>query len=351
MPRAFILKISEVIRETPDAVTLRFNQPAFGRIWYYAGQFLTIRVEIAGMSYYRSYSLSSSPQLDNYLDLTVKRVEGGRVSNYINDHFTAGQLVEVLQPRGKFNFIPGLKKKRHLMLFAAGSGITPLMGILKTALFLEPASTVHLIYANRSPETTIFAERLSDLLNRFSGRLKITFFWSGLENNENHGGISGRITANQVRNMMAEAPEAETLYYLCGPNGFMEVVEGGLTASGVSGEEIHKEQFFADLAEEKKITDALGVAREVIVRLQEKEHLLKVPPGASILDAALSQGLLLPYSCRRGVCSTCMGVLVRGEISMDNDEALLDFERERGYVLTCQSHPVSDDVIIEVGEI
>lgn len=348
MPKAYILTITDIVRETPDAVTLRFDQPAFGRIWYYPGQFVTLRVEIDGVHHYRSYSISSVPQLDTYLAVTVKRVPGGLVSNYINDHFVVGMKIVVLEPRGRFYIETGLKNNRHIVLFAAGSGITPLMSILRAVLYQEPASRVSLFYANREESQMIFGEWLARLENQFPERLTVWYGFSRPAGIFPKNYYQGKITAAQIPQLIS-VNHADDLFFLCGPSGFMDTVNGGLLTAGIDAGNIHREVFFAD-KEEKKLTASLGPSREVTVVVGGQKYPLIVPPGTTILDAALSQNIYLPYSCRRGVCSTCMGILKSGKISMDQEDALLDFEKVMGYVLVCQAHPESDDVCIDIGE-
>ncbi|MEZ4777100.1 MAG: ferredoxin--NADP reductase [Bacteroidia bacterium] len=350
MPKAYILTISDIVRETPDAVTIRFEQPSFGRIWYYPGQFITLRVEIDGVNHYRSYSISSVPQLDKFLSVTVKRVAGGLISNYIIDHFAPGKKVVVLEPRGKFYLETGSKNKRHIVLFGAGSGITPLISILRAVLYQEPASSVSLFYANRDEAQVIFGEWLTRLEKQFPQRLKIWYGFSRPDNPLAGNFYQGRITPEKMPQLLAAiAPGEKSIFFLCGPSGYMDAVSQGLAAAGIDKENIHRELFFAD-KDEKKLTAAFGPSREVTVMTAGQTYHLTVPPGTTILDAALSQKVYLPYSCRRGVCSTCMGTLKSGKVSMDQEDALLDFEKAMGYVLVCQAHPESDDVCIDIGE-
>ncbi|MEZ4828078.1 MAG: ferredoxin--NADP reductase [Bacteroidia bacterium] len=348
MPRAYILTISEIVKETPSAITLRFEQPAFGRIWYYPGQFVTLRVDINGVPCYRSYSISGVPQLDPWLAVTVKRVPGGLVSNYIADHFSPGQKVVVLEPRGRFYIETGLKNSRHLALFAAGSGITPIMSILRAILYQEPQSRITLVYANRKIEEMIFAHTLRELQQRFPDRLRVHYFFSEPGDYPDENDTEGRITDEKVIQIMNSAEICDA-FYLCGPSGFMDTVARGLNMAGIGPEKIHREIFTAD-REEKKITQNLGPSYQVSVSYAGETWQLSVPAGATILEAALSQHINLPYSCRRGVCSTCMGMLKSGKVTMDQEDALLDFERERGCVLVCQAHPDSADVCIDIGE-
>ena len=348
MIKAYILTISNVVRETEDAVTLQFKQPSFGRIWYNPGQFITLRVEIEGKAYFRSYSICSVPQLDSFIAVTVKRVAGGIVSNYINDSFTQGQQVEVLNPRGKFFLQAGLQKQRNIFLFAAGSGITPIMSILRSILYQEPQSLVTLVYGNRAEKDIIFKNELSNLTEKFSTRFSLFHYLSQPKDSSSILFQLGRITSSAVSEVIDKNRE-NALYFICGPSGMMKTVEKALLDHQIPENRIFQEKFTGDPKEESILNETLGPSRIVEVELGNHSYQVKVPPGVSILDAGLSQNFPLPYSCRRGVCSTCMGKLISGEVEMDGEESLLDFEREQGYILVCQSHPTSDDTKIKMG--
>jgi ring-1,2-phenylacetyl-CoA epoxidase subunit PaaE len=350
MIKAYILTISNVVQETPDAVTLQFSQPAFGRIWYHPGQFITMRIEVEGKYHFRSYSLSSTPQLDSFLAVTVKRVPGGLISSHIVDHFKPGQQIEVLNPRGKFYLKPGIKKRRNIFLFAGGSGITPIMGILKAVLFQEPSSKVTLLLGNRSETDIIFKDQLALLVDRFSTRFQVFHFLSQPENPENTAFITGRMQPNKIREVLSAPHDFENSeYYICGPTAMMEMVKTTLYSMEVDSESIHQEEFIRDIKEEKTLKNQLGRSHTVEVEVGTNTYKITVPPGVSILDAALSQNLPIPYSCRRGVCSTCMGKIVSGQVEMIDEDSLLDFEKEQGFVLVCQSHPTSEGIKIRMG--
>ena len=353
MLRTFILPLLDVIRETPDAVTLRMEQPLVDRVNYLPGQYLTLKVEIEGETYYRSYSLSSTPQLDRYLAVTVKRVAGGVVSNYINDQFAPGQLIEFLRPAGHFNIETATQQRRHIVLVGAGSGITPLMGIMRAVLYNEPQSQVALLYANRHEATVIFRERLQALQEKFPQRLKVQHVLSRPEADTSLSHHAGRITPHNLPALLANFPQRADLptsYYLCGPSGLLDLVRDHLARQGVSPKDIYVERFVADETITTPQSLLKGPTRMVSLRLGGELHRVKVPPGTTVLQAALAQGVRLPYSCRRGICSTCMSTLEQGEVEMENPESLLEFEVKKGRILTCQAHPTSDDVRIRVGD-
>jgi len=352
MLRTFILPLTDVIRETPDAVTLRMEQPLVDRINYLPGQYLTLKVDIDGAPHYRSYSLSSTPQLDRYLAVTVKRVSGGVVSNYINDHFAPGRLIEFLRPAGHFTVEPATQQRRHLVLIGAGSGITPLMGIMRAVLYGEPQSRVSLLYANRHQSSVIFRERLQALAETFPHRLSLLHVLSRPEATATLPHHPGRITPDTLPTFLTHLPsypDWPTSYYLCGPTGLLEVAHQHLSNVGVGADQIHVERFVADEGITAPQSRLKGPTREVSLKLGDDVYQVKVPPGTTVLQAALAQGVRLPYSCRRGICSTCMSTLEQGQVEMDNPESLLEFEVKKGRVLTCQAHPLTDDVRIRVG--
>ncbi|MEM9986233.1 MAG: ferredoxin--NADP reductase [Bacteroidota bacterium] len=352
MIKTFILPLSKVIHETPDAVTLVMNQPKVDRINYLPGQYVTLKVEIEEKTYWRSYSLSSTPRWDRHLAVTIKRIPGGRVSNYLNDHLQVGQMIEFLRPAGHFTIETSIKETRNIALIGAGSGITPLMSILKAVLFHEPKSKVALLYGNREAEQVIFLSNLKTLQRKFPQR----FFLQHLLSNPKPGTPisfeSGRIDQAKLSSwLQAMTANLGTIdaYYICGPTGMIETAVQHLKGRGIPTGKIHVEKFLASPEMEQRQTQAEGPTHRVRLHLGADSHEIRVPSGLSILTAALAQGISLPYSCRRGICSTCMSKLVRGRVEMNNPESLLEFEAKQGKVLTCQAHPLDDDVEIEIG--
>ena len=343
------LTVSRLVQETPDAVSIHFPQPKVHKIWYKAGQFLTIAVVIEGKRHYRSYSICTAPRLDDTLAITVKRVEGGLVSNFLNDHVQVGDEFDALKPAGKFLIENSVKFERHVWLFGAGSGITPLFSILRSVLFNEPKSIVSLLFANRSQSDIIFHDQLGDLLRKFPQRLQVKYFLSqgkaeGLYQ-------SGRVTADRVGEMLKEllAPQVrENVYYMCGPEGFMTQVKKGLLGAHIPEESVHIERFTAEALPLSIALDA--PARPLKIFVNGEELSFTVPPGTHILQSALQQGYDLPYSCQQGICTTCVGRVVNGNVTMDRNEGLTVDEVEKGFVLLCQAHPLTDGVEVRIGE-
>ncbi|MFK7921112.1 MAG: 2Fe-2S iron-sulfur cluster-binding protein [Bacteroidia bacterium] len=341
MLKSYLLHIEQIVQETEKSLSIHFKQPPVDRIWYKAGQYLTFRFEIAGEEYIRSYSISTAPRLDDTIAITVKAVEGGIVSNYLLENAKPGMAMEVSRPLGRFLIENSVKEQRNIVLLGAGSGITPLYSILRSTLFNEPLSHVWLYYANSSPTDVIFREDLARLQRQFGNRFHLRQHFSQTE---------GRANAESIVSYVQTVPHANSCsFYLCGPAGWMKIVNEGLKRSHIASQNIYQESFAIPEIEQRAQLPASGPSREVMVQVGENNLRFRVPAGTTILDAGLSQGLNIPHSCKAGTCAACMGRILSGQISMDNNDALLDFEVEQGKVLVCQSHPESDDVSIRIG--
>lgn len=341
MLKSYLLHIDQIIQETADSLSLHFKQPPVDRIWYKAGQYLTFRFEIGDKEYIRSYSISTAPRLDDTIAITVKAVKGGIVSNYLLENAHPGMEMELSRPLGRFFVENSVKEHRNLVLLGAGSGITPLYSILRSTLFNEPQSRVTLFYANRAPSSVIFRDQLARFERIFAGRFALEQYYSQ---------DNGRIKPKTIEAFIGSLPTTENSnYFLCGPEDWMQIVKEGLKRSRVAPENIYQESFAIPEKDQKAQLPASGPSREVEVQVGEKRLRYKVPAGTTILDAGLAQGLEIPHSCKAGTCAACMGRILSGQISMDNNEALLEFEVKQGKVLVCQSHPESDDVSIRIG--
>lgn len=351
MSNYYNLKIKQVIRETKDAVTIHFKQPLFKKIKYKPGQFLTLLVPIDGNVVRRSYSICTAPSLESTIGVTVKRVEGGLVSNYLNDHIKEGEKMEVMEPMGTFTAEIDKEAQKHYVLIGGGSGITPLMSILKSVLAFEPKSIVSLIYANHNEQSVIFKSPLDKLQEQYGKRLNIRHVL-----NEPFGKITapnwetGLLISPRLREMIHQelpqfAPES-TEYYVCGPVGLMDMAQETLRTMGVDQKRVHRESFYIDQQEDVPLA---GVeTQQVEIELDNESYQVRVPADKTILDAALDNGLDMPYSCQSGVCTACRGKLLSGKVHMDVDEALSPEEIEAGYILTCQAHPLTEDVKVNM---
>lgn len=345
------LTVSKIERETAQAVTIHFPQPKVHKIWYKAGQFITLAVEIKGKKYFRSYSICTAPRLDDTLAITVKRVPGGLVSNFLNDSIQVGDSFNAMRPSGRFLIENSVKFQRKVYLIGGGSGITPLMSILRSVLFNEPKSEVVLFYANSSKDEIIFHDKLRKLESMFASRLKVYHFISK-EKKKAGAYYPGRLQASVFTALLEENRSdgkfwEDELCYLCGPQGLMAEAKKHLLLAGIGAEKIFEEKFFAE--DEVIISSALSSEpHEVEVGFAGENYVFSVPAETSILEAALQQNIPLPHSCRRGICSTCMGKKLSGEVMLANNESLTDWEVNQGFVLVCQSYPQDEAVKISM---
>ena len=330
--RYHALGVKRVVRETADACSVVLDVPAglTDAFRYRAGQFVTVHVVLDGEPYARSYSMSSSPEVDADLQFTVKRVPGGVVSNWLNDTVAAGSVLDVSPPAGAF--ILG-DSAREVVAFAAGSGITPVFSLVKSALAATPR-TVRLLYANRDRASTIFADALDTLVERHPDRLVV----------EHHFDVDrGFVDGETVGGFLGGMLDADA--YVCDPAPFMDVVEAALAGRGFPGDRVHIERFTPGEADPAAVAaDAPVDEIEVTATLGTKTVTVAHREGMTLLQAARYGGLRAPSSCESGTCATCMARLVEGQVVMRNNEALTPEEVEEGWVLTCQSVPVTPRV-------
>lgn len=353
-PHYFELRVKQVVAETKDAISIWFEQPAGKKITYKSGQFLTLIVPINGKDVRRAYSLCSSQFTDEDLAVAVKRVDNGLMSNWLPDNLKAGSMVKVMEPMGQFTTEYAVDKKRHIVMFAGGSGITPMLSIIKSLLTQEPDSIVSLIYCNRDIDSIIFKDELSRWETKYEGRLHVIHV---LDNAPmNWQGYSGLLNHDMLRKLFERIPDwghDKTTYLMCGPEGMMKNVETLLHQHNIPKERIFKESFVQGTIDKEKkeaVPASTGAkTREVIIRYDGQEHKVTVAPSDTILASALDQGVDLPYSCQSGLCTACRGKALSGQVKLDEEEGLSQSERAEGYVLTCVGHPLTDDVVIEIG--
>lgn len=351
MSQYFNLKVKEIIKETEDAITLVFD-PGMEKVNYKPGQFLTIILPIDGEKVRRSYSLCTASGIDPYPAVTVKRVVNGKVSNFLADKIKPGDSIEVMQPMGTFTTETTPSNKRTVVLIGAGSGITPLMGIAKAILFGEPSSKVFLIYGNRDEKSVIFNKKIEEFTTRFSDRFAVEHILS--QPSSNWFGHQGRLNQSWVIKLLEDFPSfnfTQAEYFVCGPEGMMEEALKALQILKVPKEKVRRESFVSSTSPEPSgqvVAANQSDSQEVMVLYQGTEYKFVVPPGKSILDAALDLDIDLPYSCQSGMCTACMGKCKSGKVHLDNPDGLSDREIEQGFVLTCVGHPVSGNVVIEI---
>lgn len=347
------LTIRECRRETADTVSIAFDVPAdlADRFRFVQGQYLTLKTRIGNEEVRRSYSICSGAG-DGELRVAVKKVDGGLFSTHANQSLAPGTVLEVMTPMGRFHTPVDPNAARTYVAFAAGSGITPVMSILKTVLAQEPKSRFVLVYGNRTVSSIIFREELEDLKNRYIGRLVIHHVLS--REPEEAGLLGGRIGAALVRELCAGPLKAEDIdaAFLCGPQPMVEEVRDALAACGTPAANIHVELFGTTTAArptvKKAATDSPTDAATIAVLQDGKRKEFTLPyDGESILEAAHRHGADLPYSCKSGVCCTCRAKVREGKVEMAENYSLEPWEVEAGYVLTCQSRPLTERVVID----
>jgi ring-1,2-phenylacetyl-CoA epoxidase subunit PaaE len=345
------LKVREIVRETPDAVSVFFEQPE-PFLEYKPGQYLSLILDLGGKEVRRSYSLCTSPYTDPHPGITVKRVEGGLVSNYINDQLRPGKTLEVMKPLGHFTTDFHSKNKRHFVMIAGGSGITPIMGIAKSVLVNEPESKITLLYCSRSEDQIIFKSQLEKLENQYTSKLKVVHNLT--KPSSTWTGLTGRLDAEKVKGTLAANPFPEatsSLYFVCGPEGLMDTAIQSLESMGVPKEQILKESFYTDIDAKEEALKAAGklspeLTREIEVIVNGESHHFEVPAGKTILEAGLDKDVDMPYSCQSGLCTACRGKLISGKVDMIEDAGLSESEIAEGYILCCSSKPASSDIKI-----
>jgi len=354
------LKVKEVVRETNEAKSIYFDIPADlqQQYNYKAGQYLTLKFQIKGDEVRRAYSICTSPTEDK-IGVNVKRVAKGLVSNHINDNLNAGDEIEVMVPDGKFGIDLDDEYKRDFYFFASGSGITPVMSILKTILEHEPMSRCYLLYGNRSEDSIIFKEELGRLASKYEGQFGLTHTLSK-PNREKAGGLKGmfskgkitwpgwqgRINGERINKFLEAHPKQgkEAHYFVCGPGAMIDTILDHLETRGVGSDRLHSEHFAASGA--PAVGGGSATDSKVTVHLAGQTYNVDVPSSKTILDALIDNKVDAPYSCTSGACSTCVGKVVKGDVSMDMCYALDDDEVAEGYVLVCQSRANSAEVEI-----
>ncbi|MDB5191714.1 MAG: paaK [Segetibacter sp.] len=347
------LKVKEIRKETVDCVSISFDVPEDlkDHFVYKQGQYLTIRAKINGEEVRRSYSVCSSP-LDDELRIAVKAVDNGSFSKYANEHLQKGETIEAMPPLGKFYTELHAEHKKRYVAFAAGSGITPILSIIKTTLLTEPNSEFTLIYGNRSRQTIIFKEELEALKNRFINRFSVIHI---LSREKMDAPINfGRIDATKCETLFSKAIDVSSVdeFFLCGPEEMVFAVKESLENKGIDKKKVHFELFTSAASLKRATVHRTATSNEVKSRITIKLDGAAFDfdlafEGESVLDAALKQGADLPFACKGGVCCTCRAKLVEGEVDMDLNYGLEPEEIEQGFILTCQSHPRTEKVVID----
>lgn len=356
MARFHSLKVTDVAQETPDAIVVSFDVPAALQddFRFIQGQYVTLKLTVNGEELRRSYSICSSPLDKGSFRIAVKRVAGGRASTQLVEKLKPGMTLDVMTPMGNFHTALVPAQEKHYVAFAAGSGITPILSILKTVLRTEPKSRFTLFYGNSEVGRIIFRERLAELRAHYPDRLEVHHILSkGVDEDML---FNGRITAEKATALVKRfvADRSDNEYFVCGPEQMMVNVSEALEKLGVDKKRIHIELFSTPVSQEARKEVAHATApgapgsSRVKVILDGREHeLVMDPKGDAVLDAAIDAGLDVPYACKGAVCCTCKARVVEGKVEMAMNYALTDEEVAEGYVLTCQTHPRSERVVID----
>jgi ring-1,2-phenylacetyl-CoA epoxidase subunit PaaE len=348
------LTVSTVKHETRDAIAVTFDVPPAlqDTFAYRQGQHLTLRANIDGEEVRRSYSICSAVQ-DRRLRVAIKRVQGGLFSTWANEAIRPGVALDVMAPEGRFNLPLDPDSRRHYLAFAAGSGITPILSIVKTTLLAEPHSRFTILYGNRASSSVIFRDELAELKDQYLERLNLVYVMS--REQQDIELFNGRITEDKCRQLFQRWLRVEDVDYafICGPEDMMHGVSNALQEAGMPKERIRIELFAAGSAQAPRKARHHDASPEShltqVTVIMDGSHasFTMDRDKESLLDAGLRAGLDMRYSCKGGVCSTCRCKVLEGTVDMDVNYALEDYEVARGFVLSCQSFPVTDKVVVD----
>ena len=352
------LRVRQVLPDTAEAVVVAFDVPDELRevFSFTQGQYLTLRTDIDGVDLRRSYSICAGVD-DGELRVGVRKVKGGVFSNWINEHLQPGDVISVMAPQGRFYVAMQPEQRRHHVGIAGGSGVTPILSTMKTVLAREPLSHFTLIYGNRALKSTMFKEEIEDLKNRYLTRLTLHHVFSDEHTDAPlNMGVMNRAKIGEF--LTSVLPAADIAHaYICGPFQMNDEAEAALLAAGVPQERIHIERF--GLAPQAQQVDAVihqakpgdaERAKITIIRDGLKREISFTKDQPSILDAASAAGLEVPFSCTSGVCGTCRAKLIEGEVRMERNFALDKADLANGFVLTCQAHPLTTNVVLSFDE-
>ncbi|MBL7722716.1 MAG: phenylacetate-CoA oxygenase/reductase subunit PaaK [Chitinophagaceae bacterium] len=349
------LTVKDIKKETPECVSVLFDVPAELKkdFQFNQGQSLTMRATINGEEVRRTYSICSSP-LENQLKVAIKKVEGGLFSGFANEHLKKGDILDVMQPVGKFYTVLNPVQKKNYLAFAAGSGITPVLSLIKTTLGTEPGSNFTLVYSNKNRGSIIFFEELEGLKNKYMERFNLIHV---LSREKTDTAVNfGRINTEKLNDLDKLVEYAGTdEFFICGPEEMIFCIKDFLETKGIDKKKIHFELFTSAGAKAQSTmhkvqgTDAQGPQSNITVKVDGRSFVfnLSLNSETTILDAALKQGADLPFACKGGMCCTCKAKLLEGEVMMDVHWGLEEEEVEKGYILTCQSHPKTEKVVVD----
>jgi ring-1,2-phenylacetyl-CoA epoxidase subunit PaaE len=351
-PRFHRLAVSDLRRETADAVSLTFAIPKeLAEDYRFSpGQYLTLRTTMDGEEVRRSYSICSGPD-DGELRIAVKKIDGGAFSNWAADELKCGDELDVMTPTGRFGVTAAPDQARVYVGFAAGSGITPILSIVKGVLAREPDSRFFLFYGNRSASGMLFREALEELKDRFIERLSVFHVISGEE--QDIPILHGRLDGEKVRVLLRSLVSWQDVdhVFICGPSGMSEDIEATCRAIGIAENRIHVERFVSEFGGKPRpkmvVPPTAPPKAFAALIIDGKRREVPIAEGEAILDAALRAGVDLPFACKGGMCSTCRARLVEGKAQMEVNYSLEPWELEKGFILTCQARPVTDRVVVD----
>lgn len=347
------LRVASCRNETRDAAVVTFDVPAALRdaFRFVQGQHLTLRVQLDGQELRRSYSICSAP-FEDTLRIAIKRVPDGLFSCWAHQHLKPGHIIDCMEPAGHFHVPLEPAAARHHVAFAAGSGISPVLSILKATLAAEPRSQMTLVYGNRTSASVLFREELADLKDRYTARFSLVHILS--REQQDIELFTGRINRQKCDQLFQHwiDPSTIDIAYICGPGTMMEEVSESLRAHHIDDAQIKMELFSAGLPRGPRTHTLPGESpaqqcRVTVIQDGRRRDFSLLRNQQTVLDSALEQGIELPYSCKGGVCSTCRCKLTRGEVEMGAQYALEDYEIARGFILPCQSYALSDELVLD----
>jgi ring-1,2-phenylacetyl-CoA epoxidase subunit PaaE len=350
MSSFYKLSIKEIIRETADAISILFNVPEELQSHYafVAGQYVNLKVTLDGQEIRRAYSICSAPK-SGELRIAVKSVKNGFFSKFANEKLAVGNVIEVGTPEGKFTFEPKIERQKNYAAFVAGSGITPVFSILKSVLEEEPNSTFVLVYGNKSEKDTIFHNQLHDLQLQYVGRLFVQYVYS---QSTADNALLGRIDKSTV-NFILKNKHAEMEFskcFLCGPEEMINLVSDALKENNISSSDIKFELFSTSSNDNETNTGANGHTK-ISILVDSEETTFEMSQQQTLLEAALKQGLDVPYSCQGGICSSCICKITEGAAEMKKNQILNESEVAKGLTLACQAYPTTTTIKIDFDDV
>ncbi|GAA3656871.1 ferredoxin--NADP reductase [Flavivirga jejuensis] len=346
------LTIKDIKRETSKAISISFDLPQElkDNFIFKAGQYITLKTEINGKEIRRDYSLCSSPK-SGELKVAIKEVKDGTFSAYANNTLKPGDVLEVASPKGRFTFTPNDSKTKNIAAFAAGSGITPVLSIIKCALEEEKQSKVILVYGNKTTNDTMFLNELLELQQTYKDRFSIQFLFS---QKDEENSIFGRIEKSTVNYVIKNEHKHVVVdaFYLCGPEAMIHTVKDVLTDHNIDENRIHFELFKAAKPAETQEEDIVASGKtKITIVVDDEESTFEMSQKQTILEAALDEDIDAPYSCQGGICSSCLARIKEGEATMRQNNILTENEVAEGLILTCQAQPTTPSLIIDYDDV